>query len=628
MSAPKLNIKVQPEQGGKAFYLPIAAQASSEKALVKIVLRLDIKNNESKTVTLEGIEFSFPGSSHDAQTMKGVKIALDPAGSADPNDGKIAPGTIAVWSNGVVDLDTTEEGENSIRNEVYLKVPAPAKVKVSLTCAGFSDPATVTMDLIPYTNATGDGSLILPFAPYELEDGEYIVTSAKHWANGGAGGNQIFAHDIGIHAKVNGEWTKLHAGKKGNKNSHYRIWGKPVRAVADGTVESFETTVETNPSPGEQLEVITGAGNHFWIRHGNIEVLYAHLQKGSQPFELLTKGALVKAGQHLGLAGNSGRSGGPHLHLEGRDSATNALRGLPFKNGWVLERDKIKANQSGPWVRLTDDGISKDAVAIWPASTFPRKLIAATGISRGGDWGNTYFRRPDRASFEQTVQELFDEKGRRLIYVSTYLENGERRWAGIARDGDWGTNLWTSPNLASFKQKVQELFDEKGRRLIHVMTYPEGTARRWVGIVRSGDWGHSFWVSPDRASFEEKVQELFDKKGRRLVCVTTFPEGSSRRWVGIARSGDWATTFWVSPDGDSFKEKTQQLFDEKGLRLIQVTTYIEDGKRRWVGIARAGDWSHTLFTRSDLDTFNRRAQELFDENGRRLVCVEFLDKDD
>jgi hypothetical protein len=59
------------------------------------------------------------------------------------------------------------------------------------------------------------------------------------------------------------------------------------------------------------------------------------------------------------------------LHLECRDFATNSLRGLPFKKGWVLDLAQVASDQTGPWVRLTADGISKETVAIWPGLFLP-----------------------------------------------------------------------------------------------------------------------------------------------------------------------------------------------------------------------------------------------------------------
>ncbi|HZI60931.1 MAG TPA: M23 family metallopeptidase [Pyrinomonadaceae bacterium] len=365
MAAPKINVEVQPTQNGKAYYLPIAPKSAGDPERVKIVLRLRITNNETKPITLNDITFAFPDI---PIAMKGEKLAMDPAGDADPNDGVIAPGTTAVWSNGVVDFDTSEAGENKVRNEVYLKAPAPAKVKINLTFAKFSDPFTMTMDLIPFTNPTGDGSFLLPFSVADLDHGEYVVTSAQHWANGGANGTQIYAHDIDLQARVSGQWTALLSGKDGTKNNHYRIWGKPVRALADGTIISFANDFDDNPVPGEKL---SADANHVWVRHGDVKVYYTHFQKGSIPIELRQVNAPVTAGQILGLAGNSGRSSNPHLHLECRDFATNSLRGLPFKRGWVLERELIASDGTGPWVRLTSDGISKEKVAIWPALFLP-----------------------------------------------------------------------------------------------------------------------------------------------------------------------------------------------------------------------------------------------------------------
>jgi hypothetical protein len=57
---------------------------------------------------------------------------------------------------------------------------------------------------------------------------------------------------------------------------------------------------------------------------------------------------------------------------------------------------------------------------------------------------------------------------------------------------------------------------------VHVHTYPEGNQRRWVGIARSGDWSNSFWVSTDLDRFRRTAQDLFDEKSRRLVTVDTL----------------------------------------------------------------------------------------------------------
>lgn len=52
------------------------------------------------------------------------------------------------------------------------------------------------------------------------------------------------------------------------------------------------------------------SGNYVTLRHGDFTVSYCHLSK-----TLVKKGQFVSAGEPVGLAGSTGRSTGPHLHL-------------------------------------------------------------------------------------------------------------------------------------------------------------------------------------------------------------------------------------------------------------------------------------------------------------------------
>lgn len=57
-----------------------------------------------------------------------------------------------------------------------------------------------------------------------------------------------------------------------------------------------------------------GYGNYVVLRHYNdLETVYGHMSKF-----LVESGDFVKAGDPIGLAGNTGRSTGPHLHFETR----------------------------------------------------------------------------------------------------------------------------------------------------------------------------------------------------------------------------------------------------------------------------------------------------------------------
>ena len=77
--------------------------------------------------------------------------------------------------------------------------------------------------------------------------------------------------------------------------------GDTIRAAFDGKVRVVEFQRG-------------GYGNVVVIRHNNgLETVYGHLSK-----HLTQKGSIVKAGEPIGLAGNTGRSYGAHLHFETR----------------------------------------------------------------------------------------------------------------------------------------------------------------------------------------------------------------------------------------------------------------------------------------------------------------------
>jgi hypothetical protein len=148
-----------------------------------------------------------------------------------------------------------------------------------------------------------------------------------------------FAYDIGMLAGRGSTYRG-----KGTKLSDYAVFGKPVRAAADGKVVSALDTTADNVAmlkrSGEgddaylarlqqgQMELLAKGmasvlGNHVVIDHGNGEYsIYAHLKQGSVR---ITSGAMLKAGDIIGEVGSSGNSTEPHLHFQvcdGPDIAT------------------------------------------------------------------------------------------------------------------------------------------------------------------------------------------------------------------------------------------------------------------------------------------------------------------
>lgn len=112
-----------------------------------------------------------------------------------------------------------------------------------------------------------------------------------------------------------------------NEHASYYCWGEPVLAVADGVVSDV---VDGLPDMAiGDMSATAAAGNHVIVRVGPEQhALVAHLQRGSTKVKT---GDTVKAGQPLGLCGNSGRTSEPHIHFHLQTGATfaDAGNGLP-----------------------------------------------------------------------------------------------------------------------------------------------------------------------------------------------------------------------------------------------------------------------------------------------------------
>jgi hypothetical protein len=151
------------------------------------------------------------------------------------------------------------------------------------------------------------------------------------------------------------------------------VTGKPIRAIADGYV----TRVFISSG---------GFGKALYVMHSNgYSSVYGHLQgfntavggwvKSQQykqeSFDLdmsVEKGVLpVKKGEIIAYSGNSGSSGGPHLHFEIRDAATQEvinplLFGMPMTDNVDPKINRVKVYPYGEnsLVNFTNNPASLD----------------------------------------------------------------------------------------------------------------------------------------------------------------------------------------------------------------------------------------------------------------------------
>ena len=114
------------------------------------------------------------------------------------------------------------------------------------------------------------------------------------------------------------------------KLSSWPYYGAPIHSVADGTVVNiWDGSDEQVPGPPAPVTTEAIGGNMLVVDiGGGAYAFYAHLQRGSLKAKL---GDKVKAGQVLGLLGNTGNSTAPHLHFHLMDSPSPLnSNGLPY----------------------------------------------------------------------------------------------------------------------------------------------------------------------------------------------------------------------------------------------------------------------------------------------------------
>ena len=149
----------------------------------------------------------------------------------------------------------------------------------------------------------------------------------------------------------------------GERTDQWLGWGKPVRSVAEGIVAEVHDGQPDNVVVGTvdrwterdlAKNPMTSYGNFVLIDHGHGEfTLSAHLRNGSVK---VRKGQRVRARATIGEIGNSGASGGVHLHFERRSGPGIAgIATLPLALHEVTSKTRRDAVPGMPLVADSGD---------------------------------------------------------------------------------------------------------------------------------------------------------------------------------------------------------------------------------------------------------------------------------
>jgi hypothetical protein len=324
-----------------------------------------------------------------------------------------------------------------------------------------------------------------PIHAHDLKPGERIVTNT----HGAGGGPQTGAKDLRILRRVaNDNWPVLKDGQTDDTiNSNYLIYGRPVYAMAGGTVVGCWRNAPENTGHNQRPEVGTKKillqGNHLWIQQTDGKMaLYAHAPTGdiptnlcpnndtfltgealggpiwTQPEATVTNGATVTAGQLLFHVGNSGNSSEPHLHVHVVNSS-NTWQPMKFARGQTTPFSTNTASLNGPWTRLKGNALPSGKILIWP----PHPI---------GNW--TY--NGIEAAAYQRVFDHFVDSGEMADTVS--CKNN-----GASYDTTWipGKGSWVSHHAMSIPGHTAKnvLYTQQGYKETSVYTCGTVMAAIW-----------------------------------------------------------------------------------------------------------------------------------------------------
>lgn len=210
-------------------------------------------------------------------------------------------------------LDADGDGWSYVAECRFDRAPAPLTLRVHLDAEGRVDGLAVRPGQAPkeapspHLEHVTKAKLRLPF-----DDEWFVVWGGRTIADNyhAATRAQRFAMDLLVRKD-----GRTHAGE-GKQLADYFAYGRTLRSPADATVIAAVDSLPDQPIGGSDRA--NPAGNFVLLDLGTGEyLLMAHLQPKSLKVRV---GQRVKAGQPIGLCGNSGNTSEPHLHLHVQDS--------------------------------------------------------------------------------------------------------------------------------------------------------------------------------------------------------------------------------------------------------------------------------------------------------------------
>lgn len=549
----------QPTDGTTAYVASVAPRTAGAPAHWQLKLDFQLRSTSETALTVDQVWFTYPGSSVPTWAYEPYRyVNLEENDEKPPiweeRDYVLPADGDDVWVpvfDGVKDVDT--ELNHPGRE---LTMPVPDTAVVEITFEEVDETLVRTYDLAVYENDTPTGGLLFPAKAADLGPGEYWHLDTRHtvheggWPDVRVGTNrERYALDMVVRHHDGSGWSQLNAAGKAERaaaiaeerdpvyvNEHFLAFGLPVHAMAGGVVTRCAKGHDDHAFTGEfptKSQYRDRLGNHLVIDHGDAVIIYAHLRFDTIP-DALCPGEPgtsritglsnpVAAGDQIGEIGNTGRSTGPHTHVEARRSSAD---GVPFNflNVRIASDPSTINNLPDPPPLHPVHG------ATLPSNSLVLPNPCELFVPAGG--AAEYARHGVSGGCWQDVVNLAVTAGYAPSYVDAFEDGSDVMFNGVFRHAGPPTIARHGLTGAAYQDLHNEL-TAAGYRLHQVDSYLQGGAPRIAAIFqqRHGPGWAAHHLLPT-AEHDRKVTE-YAAAGLAPVNLSWVEIDGQRHWTAL-----------------------------------------------------------------------------------------------
>lgn len=417
-------------------------------------------------------------------------------------------------------------------------------------------------------------------------------------------------------------------------NEDHLIYNQPVFAAASGKVARCWRNAPENldpPNHNSNWERMIAGGNFMFVEdaEGN-SILYAHFRPGTIPANLCpnnnvfardasfigsgkwapdTAGdvpaanqATVQKGGFLGCAGNSGSSGGPHLHIH--KSANFKLGSNAYGPAMDLPFDFFR------WKPVPPDGASWEFAS---NAVLPPGPIAILPPAQNKTFAPTAWITTDLDDF-QAKRVAWAGEGLKIHDFESYLNSSGKRvyvaiYRPIADKQEFVVNLPWKKFFDEWKS-----LEKKGFRIDDFESYMLGNLRVYSGVFNPGNYSPRALVNLKWLDFL-KAWSKIEKQGYRMHDHEIYKVGGQWVYSGIFTPGNYKPLASFGQSGKDFLPIWQQA-EKNGYFLHDLEVYQDDKTIKYNGVFQPNSQNKGAWINQSWSRFLEKWGQFEDSNYR------------